>query len=239
MSDFLLFVAFPYAAIVLSVIMMAYRYFDDRFSYSSQSSQFLENRQLFWSSIPWHYGILIILLAHLLATLFPDSWASFISEPTRLYILEVTGLGLGLFTVLGISLFIVRRVVNSRLLAVTSVMDWVMLALLLLEVVLGVYIAFFYRWGSVWYLQTAAPWLWSLASLNPQVQYIAMLPLIVKLHIFTAFLLVAVLPFTRLVHLFTFPITYLWRPYQVIVWNRRRAYSGGEEKRIEKVKEMK
>jgi nitrate reductase gamma subunit len=35
------------------------------------------------------------------------------------------------------------------------------------------------------------------------------------------FLLIAVFPFTRLVHAVTVPITYLWRPYQVVIWNRR------------------
>jgi nitrate reductase gamma subunit len=26
----------------------------------------------------------------------------------------------------------------------------------------------------------------------------------------------------RLVHIFTIPITYLWRPFQVVIWNQRR-----------------
>ena len=66
------------------------------------------------------------------------------------------------------------------------------------------------------------PYLWSLLALDPQIQLIASLPTVTKLHIFNAFALVGVFPFTRLVHLVTFPITYLWRPYQVVVWNRRK-----------------
>lgn len=224
MSDFVLFMAFPYLAIILSILGGLYRYFNDRFSYSSFSSQFLENRTLFWGSVPWHYGILIILLAHLLAALFPAQWAALIAAPVRLYVLEVTGLVLAVFTIVGLVLLIWRRLRNARILAVTSPMDWVLLAALLAQVVLGFWVALFYRWGSDWYLHTAVPWLVSLVTLNPQIQYVTALPWVVKLHMLGGFFIIALFPFTRLVHLVTFPIPYLWRPYQVVIWNRR---SGG------------
>lgn len=221
MSDFVLFMAFPYLAIILSILGGLYRYFNDRFSYSSFSSQFLENRTLFWGSVPWHYGILIILLAHLLAALFPAQWAALIAAPVRLYVLEVTGLVLAVFTIVGLVLLIWRRLRNARILAVTSPMDWVLLAALLAQVVLGFWVALFYRWGSDWYLHTAVPWLVSLVTLNPQIQYVTALPWVVKLHMLGGFFIIALFPFTRLVHLVTFPIPYLWRPYQVVIWNRR------------------
>lgn len=221
MSDFVLFMAFPYLAIILSILGGLYRYFNDRFSYSSFSSQFLENRTLFWGSVPWHYGILIILLAHLLAALFPAQWAALIAAPVRLYVLEVTGLVLAVFTIVGLALLIWRRLRNARILAVTSPMDWVLLAALLAQVVLGFWVALFYRWGSDWYLHTAVPWLVSLVTLNPQIQYVTALPWVVKLHMLGGFFIIALFPFTRLVHLVTFPIPYLWRPYQVVIWNRR------------------
>jgi nitrate reductase gamma subunit len=98
-------------------------------------------------------------------------------------------------------------------------MDWVLLAALLGQVVLGFWVALFYRWGADWYLHTAVPWLASLFSLNPQIQYVTALPWVVKIHMLGAFLIIAIFPFTRLVHMVTFPIPYLWRPYQVIIWN--------------------
>ena len=221
MIDVVLFVAFPYVAVVLAVAVGVYRYFSDRFSYSSLSSQFLENRQLFWGSVPWHYGISIILLIHLLAVLFPGVWAALVGAPVRLYVLEVTGLALTLVTIVGLGLLVLRRVRNPRLLVVTSVMDWVLLVALLIQAALGFWVAFSYRWGAVWYLHTVVPWLASLVKFQPQPQYVAVLPLVPKLHILGGILIVALFPFTRLVHLVTFPITYLWRPYQVVIWNRR------------------
>ena len=221
MLDTVLFAAFPYVAVILAILVGIYRYVTDRFSYSSQSSQFLENRALFWGSAPWHYGILTILLAHLLAALFPGAWAALIAAPVRLYVLEVTGLALALITLLGLGLLILRSLRNARIFVVTSVMDWVLLAVLLGQVVLGFWVALFYRWGSDWYLHTAVPWMVSLLALDPQIQYVTALPWAVKLHMLGGFLVVALFPFTRLVHLVTIPITSLWRPYQVVIWNRR------------------
>lgn len=221
MLDTVLFVVFPYVAVVLAVVVGVYRYARNRFSYSSFSSQFLENRQMFWGSVPWHYGISLILLAHLLAALFPGAWGALLGAPLRLYVLEITGMALGLMTVVGAMVFLWRRMTNSLVIASTSVADGVLLVTLLAQVILGLWVALFYRWGGAWYLHTAAPWLASLATFRPDPSFVAALPLVPKLHILGGILLIAIFPFTRLVHLVTYPITYLWRPYQVVIWNRR------------------
>jgi len=221
MIDQLLFGIFPYVAVALAVAVGAYRYVIDRYSWSSHSSQFLESRLLYWGSVPWHYAILLILLAHLLAVLFPGGWGVLLGRPLRLYFLEVTGMALGVCTVIAIVLLMARRLGDDRLAAVTSRVDWLVLWLLLLQVATGVYIAFTLRWGGVWYAHTATPWLRSLVSLQPEVHYMAALPAVVKLHAANAFLLLALLPFSRLVHLLSIPIGYLVRPYQVVSWCRR------------------
>ncbi|MBI2856112.1 MAG: respiratory nitrate reductase subunit gamma [Chloroflexi bacterium] len=221
MVDKVLFAAFPYVAVALAVSVGIYRYKSDRFSYSSFSSQFLENRTLFWGSVPWHYGIIIVLLAHLIALLAPGFWAGLIAPPARLYTLEVIGMVLAVGALGGLLLLTIRRLLNSRIFAVTSKMDWVLLAVLLTQVALGFWVALFFRWGSDWYLHTAVPWIVSLVKFNPQTQFVTSLPWVVKLHMLGGFVLIALFPFTRLVHVVTFPITYLWRPYQVVIWNRR------------------
>jgi len=43
--------------------------------------------------------------------------------------------------------------------------------------------------------------------------------LIIQLHISLAFVIVLLIPFTRLVHLLVPPLHYLWRPYQRVIWN--------------------
>jgi len=222
MMDLVLFGIFPYVAVALAVFVGIYRYFVDRYSWSSHSSQFLESRLLFWGSVPWHYAILVILLAHFLAFLFPQGWGTLLGRPLRLYLLEASGMALGIATLVALVLLLARRAGNPRLSAVTTAADWAVLWLLLLQVATGVYIAFTLRWGSVWYLHTASPWLWSLVKFDPQVQYLAVLPTVVKLHAINAFVLIAILPFSRLVHVITVPLSYLGRPYQVVAWYRQR-----------------
>lgn len=216
-----LFAVIPYLAVGIAVVGGIARYRWDRFSYSSQSSQFLESRTLFWGSVAWHYGVLAVLGAHVLALMFWDAWGKMLSGPTRLYSFEVAGLALSWLAFGGLAFLLWRRISNSRIRTVTSPMDWVLLVLLLGQVALGIWMALGYRWGSDWYLHTIVPWIHSLFALNPKVSYVIALPDVVKAHAVLGFFLIALFPFTRLVHVVTVPITYLWRPYQVYLWNRR------------------
>jgi len=218
----LLFGVFPYVAIIVALVGTIWRYNSNRFSYSSLSSQFLENKQLFWGSVPWHYGILVVLGGHLVAFIIPRSILAWNGVPWRLYVLEVTALAFGFLTLWGLIALIYRRATNARVKVVTSPMDWVLLLALLVQVVAGVWIATFYRWGSAWYAGFAVPYLWSLIWLSPNVSLVSNLPAMVQVHIVGAFVLLLLLPFTRLVHFLSAPVEYLWRPYQVVIWNRKR-----------------
>jgi nitrate reductase gamma subunit len=224
--DYLLFVAFPYVAVLLAVVVTVYRFRSDRYSFSTLSSQFLEGRRLFWGSAPFHYGLLLVLLGHLVAIVLPGTVVWFNGVPVRLYVLEITGLALGLLAFIGLLALIHRRAATTRIRAVTSPMDLVLLFLLLTQIGTGLYVAIFLRWGSAWFVYTATPYLWSLAKLSPEPQLVAALPLAVKLHILNAWALIAIVPFTRLVHFLIVPIGYLWRPYQVVIWNRKPASRG-------------
>lgn len=214
---------FPYVAVATLVVVTIYRYFSNRFSFSSLSSQFLEERKLFWGSIPWHYGIIIILLGHLIGFLIPRQVTAFNGVPIRLFILEATALTFGILTLFGLISLVYRRTANTRIRAVTSRMDVVILIMLLAQVATGVYIALFDRWGSAWYVSTAVPYLRSLVKFNPETELLAALPLMVRLHVINTFAILAVYPFTRLVHITTFPLTYMWRPYQLVIWMRKGA----------------
>ena len=225
--DQLLYGVLPYVAIVVAIVGTIWRYIDNRFSYSSLSSQFLENRQLFWGSVPWHYGILVILMGHLVAFLIPRSVLAWNGVPWRLYVLEASALAFGFLTLWGLLALMFRRAGNARIRVVSSPMDWVLLIALLVQVVAGVWIAIFYRWGSSWYAGFAVPYLYSLFWLSPQIDLVNNMPFMVQVHIIGAFVLIALLPFTRLVHVLSVPFSYLWRPYQIVIWNRRRATTRG------------
>ncbi len=216
--DQLLFIVVPYVCLFTFFLMTIYRYRAQSFSYSSLSSQFLENKQHFWFVVPFHYGILVITAGHLIAFLIPRGVLAWNSHSLRLIVLEVAALAFGLLTLVGLVGLIARRASISRIRKVTSVNDWVLFAMLLVQTASGVGIALFHPWGSSWFATNLSPYLWSIFTLNPDVAYVVAMPHLVKLHIVLAFLTIGFFPFTRLVHLLVVPNPYLWRKTQVVRW---------------------
>jgi nitrate reductase gamma subunit len=221
MLDTLLFSTLPYVVVIMAIVGVTFRLRSPRFGVSSLSSQFLEGGELFFGSVPWHYGILTVLTGHFIGFCFPKEVLAFNSVPMRLYILEVTGLLFGLLALVGIVSLIVRRATSSRIRAVTSPMDVALLIVLALQVVAGLWTAIFNRWGSSWFAASAAPYLWSVLTLRPDPATILPLPWTVKAHIVGFYLLLGMLPFSRLIHALVLPVWYLWRPYELVVWYRR------------------
>ncbi|MCR4373797.1 MAG: respiratory nitrate reductase subunit gamma [Acidobacteria bacterium] len=219
--DMFLFGALPYVALALFVIASVVRYRMMPYTYSSLSSQFLENRQHFWALVPLHYGILTVLAGHLIAFLFPREVLAWNGRPVRLYILEVTALAFGVMTVIGLVAAMVRRHSVPAIARVTTGRDWIVLSLLLLQAASGVMVAVLYPWGASWYAAIAVPYLRSLFTLTPDVTILAAMPWLIKLHIVNAFVLLALAPFSRLVHVLVAPVPYLWRKTQVARWYRR------------------
>ncbi|MGE0376549.1 MAG: respiratory nitrate reductase subunit gamma [Planctomycetaceae bacterium] len=216
--DQLLFIAVPYVCLFTFFLMTIHRYRAQSFSYSSLSSQFLENEQHFWTVVPFHYGILAVTAGHLVAFLIPRSILAWNSHPLRLYVLETSALACGLLTLIGLAGLIVRRAATPRIRNVTSLNDWVLFAMLLVQIASGVLIALFHPWGSSWFATNLSPYLWSIFTLSPDVSYVTAMPHLVKLHIVLAFLTIGFFPFTRLVHLLVVPNPYLWRKTQVVRW---------------------
>lgn len=219
MYDNILLMVFPYLAVVVAIVVSIYRFKTNKFSFSSLSSEFLESNELFWGSVPWHYGIITVLLGHLFGLLFPKELLAFTGVPLRLYILEGTGLAMGLLALVGVVLLIKRRMTNKRLMAVTSKMDRVVLLVLLLQVLSGVIISINYRWGASWYASSMAPYLQSLFMLKPNLAYVISMPPLVKFHIINGFIIVILIPFTRFVHFLVVPLQYPFRKWQIVMWN--------------------
>jgi len=218
--DQLLFAAVPYAVMVVFLLGTIQRYRAQSFSYSSLSSQFLENQQHFWAMVPFHYGILTVLAGHVVAFLIPRQVLLWNSKPLRLYILEASALAFGILTLISLGAIVLRRLTTPKVKVVTTTADWLLYVLLLIQVISGVYIAIFRPWGSSWFAASATPYLWSLIKLNPEIGYLVAMPLSVKLHIVNAFVVIGFFPFTRLVHILVVPNPYLWRRPQVVRWNR-------------------
>ena len=189
------------------------------FKVSSLSSQFLESKELFYGSRPFHWGIIFLFFGHLVAFLFPRSVIIWDSVPVRLIILEVVAFGFGLAVLFGLIMFIIRRLKHRKLLMVTTKMDGFVYLILSTQVVSGLWVACFARWGSAWFPTVLTPYLRSLFIFDPDIAAVAALPLSVQIHIISAFVLIGMIPFTRFVHFLVYPFTYFTRPYQYVIWN--------------------
>lgn len=224
-ANLLLFAVFPYVAFVLAVVVGVYRARFRPSTLSSLTTQLLESKKLFWGSTAFHWGLILVLAGHLLAVLFPGSLQAWNGEPVRLLLLETTGLALGLWTLAGSAVLGWRRFSDARVRSVTSRMDAAVLALLVFSLLTGVATAVLYRYGSSWFAAVLAPYLRSLVALDPRPELVAEVPLFVKLHTLNFFVLLGLLPFSRLMHIVTLPLSYLYRPYQLVIWMRQRGGS--------------
>ena len=226
MLDYLLFGALPYVALAVMLIGSIYRYTKKGFQVSSLSSQFLEGRQLFFGSQFFHWGMLMLFLGHLIGFLIPSAVLAWNGSPVRLLVLEFSAFGFAISSLIGLALLIKRRATTKRIQMVSNNMDYVVYFVLLVQIISGLGIAYFGRWGSNWFASVMTPYLYSVFAFNPNVDLIAQLStsnamalLMVKTHIASAFLIIGIIPFTRFVHFLVAPIDYIWRKYQLVIWN--------------------
>lgn len=212
--DGFLFGAFPYVALTIFVVGTIYRY-RRGFQFSSLSSQFLESKKFYSGSVPFHVGIIVVFFAHLVAFAYPS--VSF--GGSTLVTMETIMLAFSLIAIFGLVLLFIRRVTNERVQMVTNKMDIVIEVVLLAQFITGVYIAVLLKWGSSWYASDMVPYLWSVFTFSPDIAAVAATPMLVQLHVIGAFVVILLIPFSRLVHFLVAPFHYIVRPFQVVRWN--------------------
>lgn len=217
-SNFI-FIALPYTAIVLCVVGSIYRYRNTGFKVSSLSSQFLNSDSVFFGSMMFHWSILIIFVAHLFVFLFPGAVLALNSNPVNLVVHEGVGFMFGLAGIFGLTWLFIRRLNNARVQMVTTKMDIFIELLILVQFILGCWIAIGYRWGSSWFAADLSPYLWSILKLDPKIDAVSNLPLVIMAHIAIAFVILGLIPFTRLIHFLVAPFHYINREFQVVMWN--------------------
>jgi nitrate reductase gamma subunit len=215
------FLGFTYLFIFLFLGGLIYR-FRRPITISSLSSQLLEQKKLYWGAVAWHWGIVAVAAAHLANFFFPrfmvrfeDTWLGFAAT-------HVLGVAFGILVLVGMGVLVWRRFSEPRVRRLTTAMDATIVLLLLVQVGIGmgVRLGLFPAYAD-WFPITIVPYFVSVLTLHPQPQLIGNLPPLGQAHIFTAFLLLGLLPFSRLIHMATLPLVYLLRPWLVRVRERR------------------
>lgn len=222
--NILLWVVVPYACLAVFVAGHVWRWQHDQFGWTTHTSQILENRLLRLGSPLFHLGAFGVIAGHAIGLLVPQSVTSAAGITEHAYhLVSVTGGVLtGVMLTVGLALLTARRFVSGRVRRVTTTMDKVLYAAMTVMVALGmggtVVVNLFgpgfdYREGlAVWFRQ--------IFYFQPDASLMADAPLVFQLHALGGFLFLALWPFTRLVHVWSAPLAYLWRPY--VVYRRRR-----------------
>lgn len=215
----LLWLTLPYIALTSFVVGHVWRYRHDQFGWTTRSSQLHESRLLRLGSPMFHFGLLAVLAGHVPGLLIPVSWTEAVGISEGMYHVIAVGTGtfVGLITVIGLGILLYRRFTIVAVRQSTTTMDWVMNALLVGAIGTGMVNTMGNNliMGQYHYRESVSPWFRSLGSLSPQPELMVGVPLSFQVHALVVVALVALWPYTRLVHVFSAPLGYLVRPYVV------------------------
>ncbi len=222
--DFFFFQIFPYIAIVTFIGASILRFDRDPYSWRSKSSQLLRKKQLIVGSALFHIGIIVILLGHLVGLLTPIAVfdAMGISHSTKQILAMSVGGAAGVLCLIGLVMLLHRRLFDERIRANTSFADIFILILLLGQLCLGlITITESMKHLDGYEMVKFMNWAQYIVTFRGGAhEFIADVAPIFKAHITLGMFILLVWPFTRLVHVFSAPVGFVLRPYQIV---RKRA----------------
>ncbi|MBH0118636.1 respiratory nitrate reductase subunit gamma [Rhodococcus sp. NPDC003382] len=210
----------PYVTLAIVIVGTWWRYRYDKFGWTTRSSQLYESRLLRIASPMFHFGILVVIVGHIIGLVIPQSWTDAVGLSQHAYHVQAVTLGsiAGVATLVGIILLIYRRRTRGPVFLATTANDKLMYIVLVAAIVAGL-AATLLGSGVVGeehnYRETVSLWFRSIWVLQPRGDLMAEAPLYFHIHVLIGLALFALWPFTRLVHAFSAPIAYLFRPYVV------------------------
>lgn len=227
----------PYLVLLVLVSGLTWRYKYDQFGWTTRSSQLYESKLLKIASPLFHYALLGVFVGHIIGLMIPKDFTDRIGISQHTYHLGAYyGGGLaGVALVIGLALLIWRRRRTTRVFKATTVNDKAMYLVLALVIALGMIATFT---GDVTpagdphnYRETVSIWFRSLIVLQPDIAAMDAATWQFQVHVVLGLLLFAMTPFTRLVHAFTAPVHYLFRPYIVFRSRDKKGATGPKSRR--------
>lgn len=218
----LLFGVYPYIALVTFFLGSWLRFDNEQYTWKSDSSQLLSKRHMRLGSNLFHIGILGIFFGHLVGLLTPHGvfLALGISDMSHQYLAIYAGTLFGLLTVGGGLILWLRRLFNPRVNAVSRWTDTGIIGWLVVTGTLGLITIIFSLGhaskGDASVMLNLAHWAQSIVTLQPKPDLLREVDAIFRLHIFFGLSVFLFFPFTRLVHIWSAPVGYLFRAYQIV-----------------------
>ena len=220
-----LFGIYPYIALSVLVIGSIARYETDPFTWKTSSSQLLRRKQLILGSVLFHLGILVIFFGHFVGLMTPIQIfdALGISHSAKQLLAMGAGGIAGVLSLIGGLLLLHRRLFDSRIRKTSSFADIGILAIIVLQLILGIGTIFVSAQHLDGHEMTKfMTWTQKIVTFRAgAAEEIADVALIFKLHMFLGLTIFVLFPFTRLVHMLSAPIRYVLRPGYQIVRSRR------------------
>jgi nitrate reductase gamma subunit len=221
-------VVLPYVALAIFVVGHIWRWRYDQFGWTSRSTQLQERRWLKWGSPIFHYATFAAIGGHVLGLLVPAAVTDFLGIPDHFYHLFAASAGTlaAVLIIAGVIILALRRLFVARVRATTSPVDWFTLILLLIIILTGVVPTVINLFGHAYdYRSTIGVWFRGLFFFHPDVAAMVGAPVMYQIHATASWLVWAVWPFTRLVHAWSYPLWYLWRPFIVFRSQVARAHN--------------
>ena len=221
----LLFGIYPYVALVVLAVGTVIRYDREPYSWRTGSSQLLRRRQLMWGSVLFHVGVLLIFAGHLVGLLSPLALWDFlgITHGTKQMIAIVLGGVAGAMGIVGATLLLHRRFFDARIRRNSSFSDNLIILILWVQLALGlltIRVSMQHLDGEE--MVKFMHWAQGIFTFDPQAaSYVADADLTFKLHITLGLTIFVLFPFSRLVHMLSAPVRYIWRPGYQVVRTRR------------------
>jgi nitrate reductase gamma subunit len=221
--DQFLWVIYPYIVISIFILGLIMRYNTDQKRWTAKSSQLLEKRLLKWGSLLFHVGIIFVFFGHVAGIIVPLAFYELFGVPDVQYRLMASVMGglSGIAATVGLLILLYRRFLIKRIRLSSSISDLISIVLLVIVVLNGMVVTAAHSLDTSGfdYRANLAPWFRSIFSFSPNTLLMTMVPSIFKFHVFSAFTFFALMPFTRMVHILSLPITFLGRSY--IVYRKR------------------
>ena len=225
MADYLhtfLFGIYPYLCLSVFLLGSLIRFDREQYTWRSGSSQLLRARQLRWGSNLFHIGILFLFAGHLVGLLTPHAvYELAIGAGTKQMLAIVSGGIAGAICFVGLSLLLHRRLSDPRIRRTSNPMDIAILWLLWVQLVLGMITlpySLAHRDGSV--MVQLSEWAQHIVTFRGgAADFVAGVAWPYQLHIVLGLTIFLVFPFSRLVHVWSAPIWYVFRRPQIV---RRR-----------------
>jgi nitrate reductase gamma subunit len=214
---------YPYLAIVIMVGVSIARYDRDQYTWKASSSQLLRSKGMRWGSNLFHVGIILLFFGHLVGLLTPESVYHLVMTAGAKQLMAMVAGGIfGSLCFVGLSMLLYRRLFDKRIRATSTFSDIALLLVLYVQLILGlITIPYSAQHMDGSSMIALANWAQHIVTFRTgAADFIVNEAWVFKTHLFLGLTIFLVFPFTRLVHMLSAPIKYLFRTgYQIV---RRR-----------------